>query len=245
MAIEVFNRYEHKYMLDEKTFLKVLDVMDEHMEPDAYNVNRKPYTIANIYFDTPDNYLIRHSLEKPVYKEKLRLRAYGVPDENSKVYLEIKKKFRGLVNKRRTTLKLFEAYEFLKTGTAPHSQDYMNSQVLRELEYFLKIYELSPKVYLAYDRIAYFEKENRDLRISFDMNIRSRRYDVGPEKGDFGEKLLEDGLILMEIKTSLAKPMWLSNMLCELDIKRRSFSKYGTEYKKMLKTTVRKGKENG
>lgn len=237
MAIEVFNRFEHKYMLDKETFLKVLQVMDEHMEIDAHNIGHKPYTIANIYFDTPDDDLIRTSLSKPQYKEKLRLRAYGVPGLDSKVYLEIKKKYKGIVNKRRTTLRLNEAYGFVASGKAPTPKEYMNVQVLHELEYFLKIYNLSPKLYLAYDRIAYFEKDNRDLRISFDMNIRSRRYDLALEAGDYGDKLLPDDVFLMEIKTSLAKPLWLTHMLSEFDIKRKSFSKYGTEFQKMIRSS--------
>ena len=237
MAIEVFNRYEHKYMLDRETFEKVIKIMDEHMVMDSHNEGHTPYTIANIYFDTPDDYLIRTSLSKPDYKEKLRLRAYGVPDRDSKVFLEIKKKFKGIVNKRRTKLKLDEAYTFLESGKPPIPKDYMNSQVLHELEYFLKIYDLSPKLYLAYDRIAYFEKDNRDLRISFDMNIRSRRYDLALEKGDYGERLLPDYVYLMEVKTSLAKPLWLTHLLAELNIKRTRFSKYGTEFKNMINHT--------
>ena len=234
MAIEVFNRYEHKYMSDRETFEKVIKIMDEHMVMDSHNEGHTPYTIANIYFDTPDDYLIRTSLSKPEYKEKLRLRAYGVPDADTKVFLEIKKKFNGIVNKRRTKLKLSEAYRFVSSGKAPEVKDYMNAQVLHELEYFLKIYNLSPKLYLAYDRIAYFEKDNRDLRISFDMNIRSRRYDLALEDGDHGERLLPDDVYLMEIKTSLAKPLWLTHALAELDIKRTRFSKYGTEFKNMI-----------
>ena len=236
MAIEVFNRYEHKYLLDKDTFQRVIKIMDAHMELDPYNKNHKPYTIANIYFDTPDDYLIRRSLEKPDYKEKLRLRAYGVPDRNTKVFLEIKKKLMGVVNKRRTALTLSEAYDFTETGKPPALKDYMNKQVLSELEYFLKQYDLSPKLYLAYDRIAYFERDNADLRISFDMNIRSRRYDLGLEYGDYGNRLLGDGVYLMEIKTSLAKPLWLTGMLSSLDIKRVSFSKYGTEFKRAVST---------
>lgn len=237
MAIEVFNRYEHKYMLDRETFEKVIKILDEHMDMDSHNKDHTPYTISNIYFDTPDDYLIRTSLSKPDYKEKLRLRAYGVPDRDSKVFLEIKKKFKGIVNKRRTKLKLDEAYTFLESGKPPIPKEYMNSQVLHELEYFLKIYNLSPKLYLAYDRIAYFEKENKDLRISFDMNIRSRRYDLALEKGDYGERLLPEDVYLMEIKTSHAKPLWLTHLLAELDIKRTRFSKYGTEFKNMINHT--------
>lgn len=232
MAIEVFNRYEHKYILDFKTYNRVISVMDEHMELDSYNINRKSYTIANIYYDTDDDYLIRTSLSKPKYREKLRLRAYGVPKENQKVFLEIKKKFNGIVNKRRTTLLLGEAYNFVKTGIAPEKQDYMNEQVMKEISYFLSIYDLKPKLYLAYDRIAYFEKGNPDLRISFDLNIRSRRHSLRLDDGDYGTELLDGGLYLMEVKTSLAKPLWLVDMLTKLNIKRLSFSKYGTEFKR-------------
>lgn len=234
MAIEVFNRYEHKYMLDRKTYEKVIEVMDQHMELDSHNENHKPYTIANIYYDTADDHLIRASLQKPKYKEKLRLRAYGVPKKDSKVFLEIKKKYNGIVNKRRTTLKLKEAYEFVSSGKKPNLKDYMNAQVLEEINYFLKVYDLKPKLYLAYDRVAYFEKGNPDLRISFDTNIRSRRYDVRLEAGDYGELLLDGDVYLMEVKTSLAKPLWLVHMMTDLDIKRTSFSKYGTEFKEMV-----------
>lgn len=233
MAIEIFNRYEHKYMLNESKFLKVLKIIEEHMTPDAYNEGRKPYTISNIYYDTKDDYLIRNSLSKPEYKEKLRLRAYGVPEDESKVYLEIKKKYKGIVNKRRTTLTLGEAYSFAATGAAPEPKEYMNFQVLKEIEYMFSVYDLVPKLYLAYDRLAYFEKDNPDLRISFDMNIRSRRYDLRLEAGDYGKPVIEEGegACLMEIKTSLAKPLWVSHMLSDLDIRRKNFSKYGTEFK--------------
>lgn len=230
MAIEVFNRYEHKYLLDRKTYEKVIAVITEHMDMDLYNIGGKPYTISNIYYDTADDFLIRTSLKSPSYKEKLRLRSYGIPRANSKVFLEIKKKCRGLVNKRRTTLSLDEAYDFVKSGNVPKPQEYMNAQVLNEIAYFLKVYDLQPKLYLAYDRIAYFDRESGDLRISFDTNVRSRRYDLRLEYGDYGSRLLANGMYLMEIKTSLAKPLWLTHLLNGLNIKRCGFSKYGAEF---------------
>ncbi|MBR1737054.1 MAG: polyphosphate polymerase domain-containing protein [Firmicutes bacterium] len=231
MAIEVFNRYEHKYILNQKQFDEMIKVMNEYMNPDPYNKDGKPYTITNIYYDTQDDHLIRASLSKPIYKEKLRLRAYGVPKDGQKVFLEIKKKYNGIVNKRRTTLKLDEAYKFVNSGEKPEIESYMNKQVINEISYFLKVYDLKPKLYLAYDRIAYFEKGNDDLRISFDQNIRSRREDVQLEIGDHGNLLLEEGQYLMEIKTSLAMPLWLTHTLARLDLKRQSFSKYGAEFK--------------
>ncbi len=235
MAIEIFNRYEHKYILQKEIFQKVIEIVDAHMELDPHNKCHKTYPISNIYFDTDDDYLIRTSISKPAYKEKLRLRSYGVPDGESKVYLEIKKKYNGLVNKRRTEIKLNEAYEFIKSGNVQRNKEYMNSQVVNEITYFLSRYKLKPKVYLAYDRIAYFEKGNPDLRISFDTNIRSRRYDVHLEDGDYGKALMKDDIYLMEIKTSYAMPLWLTEMLTDLGIRRQNFSKYGTEYKKYVK----------
>lgn len=240
MAIEVFNRYEHKYLLNRKTYENVLEVMDEHMILDAHSENHIPYPIANLYYDTPDNHLIRTSLTKPCYKEKLRLRAYGVPSEKDVAFLEIKKKYNGLVDKRRTKLTLKEACAFVRTGVPPAVKEYMNPQVLKEIAYFLQIYDLQPKVYLAYDRVAYFEKGNDSLRISFDTNIRSRRYDLSLDAGDYGDPLLDDDVYLMEIKTDFAKPLWLTKMLTDFQIKRRSFSKYGTEYTRYIQTAPQK-----
>lgn len=235
MAIEVFSRYEKKYLLDESKFKYIFDSMQSKMIADKYNSDNKLYNIANIYYDTPDNALIRASIEKPVYKEKLRLRSYGVPNSNDKVFLEIKKKFKGLVNKRRTKLVLDEAYKFTLENVEPKLQDYMNEQVLNELKYFLKIYNLQPKVYLAYDRMAFFEDGNNDFRVTFDTNIRSRRYDLRLEAGNYGELLIDNNLWLMEVKSSEAVPLWFTKILTEAEVYPTSFSKYGTEYKKYLK----------
>ncbi|MFE5322836.1 polyphosphate polymerase domain-containing protein [Paenibacillus sp. NPDC056579] len=235
MAIEVFNRYENKYLLDDAAFRTIHDKLLEYMELDEYNRKHTFYSITNIYFDTQDHALIRKSLSKPKYKEKLRLRAYGVPAPGSKVYLELKKKVHGLVNKRRSALKTNEAYEFVRTGIKPELESYMNNQVLNEIEYFLQRYTLEPKVYLAYDRIAMFCKESRDLRITFDRNIRSRRHDLLLESGDHGEPLLDEGQWLMEVKAEKTIPVWLARLLSEHSMFRTSFSKYGNEYMKMRK----------
>lgn len=234
MAIEIFNRYEHKYLLTSHELDRMLEVIDEHMTMDKYCKNRSTYTIANLYYDTHDDYLIRHSLERPEYKEKLRMRSYGIPEEGSRVFLEIKKKCYKCVNKRRTALKLEEAYRFCQTGIAPEYKDYMNQQVCSELQYFLQFYDLEPKVYIAYDRLAFFEEDNPDLRISFDTHIRTRRFDLRLESGDHGKLLLPADTWLMEIKTSLAKPLWLCSVLTELGLRRVSFSKYGTEFKRTI-----------
>lgn len=234
MAIEVFNRMEKKYMLDEDTYRKFSERIAPYMEADAFCDNDNFYSIHNIYYDTEHDELIRRSIEKPVYKEKLRLRSYGIPTLEDQVFLEIKKKFRGLVNKRRTVIKLGQAYDFIDKRIFPTEGDYLNQQVLREMEYFLDFYKPKPKVFLKYDRKALFWKEDSDLRITFDRNIRTRRNHLRLEEGDDGELLLEEGKVLMEIKTSTSFPLWLTNILTEYEIKGVSFSKYGTEFRKSV-----------
>lgn len=236
MAIEVFNRNEGKFIIDETVYEKIQPELLKYMELDEYNKTQELYTISNIYYDTRDNHLIRTSLSKPAYKEKLRIRAYGIPSKDEKVFLEIKKKVCGLVNKRRTKIRLEEAYEFVKTGQKPEFEDYMNKQVLNEIEYLLKLYDLEPKLYLAYDRKAMFGRESRNLRITFDTNIRSRRYDLSLEQGDYGDRLLEKGKWLMEVKAEKNIPLWLCKLLSENKIFKTSFSKYGKEYEKMLRS---------
>ena len=232
MAIEVFNRYEKKYIINDEMYEDLLSVIDEHMERDMYNLGGKPYVISNLYYDDDTDYVIRRSVEKPSYKEKLRLRSYGVTPLDGRVYLEIKKKFNGLVNKRRTRLTLQEAYDFIETGNPPELKDYMNKQVLKELTYYLSRHKVHPVAYVRYERFAFFEKGNIDLRVSFDRNIITRRYDLNLHTNEDGELLLPEGLWILEIKTGRAIPVWLAKALSENGIYRRSFSKIGTDYLK-------------
>jgi len=238
MAIEVFNRYEQKYMISAKKYSMLQNTLPDYMELDAYNRQHETYSITNIYYDTKDSQLIRNSLSKPVYKEKLRLRAYGRPQADSKVYLEIKKKFKGLVNKRRSSLKLDEACKFVETGELPNFESYMNIQVLCEIEYLLKLYNLSPALFLSYDRRAYFNNDQYDLRVSFDTNILSRRTDLKLESGIYGNPLLEKDKCIMEIKAVGSMPVWLAHMLAEYKIYPISYSKYGTAYNHTLAEQV-------
>lgn len=231
MAIEVFNRQENKYLIDSRIYYALQNRLSDYMDLDDYNKQHETYSICNIYYDTDDSYLIRTSIKKPSYKEKLRIRSYGTPNANSNVYVEIKKKVCGLVNKRRSALVLNDAYRFLETAELPVPCPGQNGQVLKEIRYILEQRKLRPELYLAYKRRAYFNEGNHDLRISFDTAITTRRYDLNLESGIYGERLLTDGLWIMEIKTAESIPFWLARMLSEYKIYPTSFSKYGTEYK--------------
>lgn len=234
MAIEVFNRHENKYLIDSDTYEKLRQRLPDYMELDEYNKRQDTYSICNIYYDTDDDYLIRTSIKKPRYREKLRLRSYGTPEAGSQVFVEIKKKVFGLGNKRRSAMRLDEAYSFLQTAELPDMRPNMNRQVLCEIQYILESNELKPKVYLSYERRAYFGEGRHDLRVSFDTAIKTRRTDLCLESGIYGENLLKPDQWIMEIKVAQSMPVWLTHLLSEYKIYPASFSKYGTEYKGTL-----------
>ncbi len=222
----IFQRVEKKYHLTNKQYEQLVRELTPYMKIDDYGL----HTICNIYYDTEHFDLIRTSIEKPVYKEKLRLRSYGIPKENDKVYLEIKKKWKGVVYKRRISMTLEEADRYLNHGIKPG----FDNQILREIDYFISFYKPLPKVYLAYDRVAMYCINDSEIRITFDKNIRSRNAILDLSKGDFGKQLLEEGCRLMEIKVAGAYPLWLADILSGLEIYPKSFSKYGNVYKEQL-----------
>lgn len=233
MAIKSFQRYEKKFILTETQYKKLLPILYEYMNEDKFCKNGENYNIYSIYYDTLDNQVIRHSINKPYYKEKLRLRSYKAPiGENDKVFLELKKKINGIVNKRRATLTLKEAYKFLEDRIRPKSLDFLNNQVLDEIEYYLNNNKVSPRVYISYSRKAFFGKNDKDFRITFDSNILGRRDNLSLQLGLYGENILPRDSYLMEVKILGAIPIWLSKTMSELEIYNTHFSKYGSEYVK-------------
>ncbi len=233
MIITTFKRYEKKFMLTDAQYHALLPLLSSHMQPDDYCRDGQMYPIYNVYYDTDQNDLIRQSLAKPYYKEKLRLRGYDIPTSpDDRVFLELKKKIGGVVNKRRAALTLRQVHVFLENRVIPESVDAHDRQVLKELDCFLSRYTLHPAVYISYERSAWFDKEDHNLRITFDRNILTRRQDVALERGSYGEQLLSPGEILMEVKIPGAMPLWLADILSGLHIYSRGFSKYGTEYQK-------------
>lgn len=223
-----FRRVEKKYLLTREQYRQVRTALHEYLEQDDYPKS----TICNVYYDTPDYLLISRSLEKPVYKEKFRLRSYGVPEESGKVFMEIKKKFDGVVYKRRVRATELDAVNFMRGGPEP---DVRNRQIMNEIDWFCKAYPgLAPGMFLAYDRYAFKGKEDPDLRVTFDWNIRYRTDDMYLIHGDYGERLFDEDLCVMEIKIPGSAPMWLTKILSELEIYPTSFSKYGRCYQKWM-----------
>lgn len=221
----VFKRYEKKYLVSKENCNAFIAAIEDKVCPDKYGKS----TVCNIYFDTPDYRLIRASIEKPVFKEKLRLRSYGVPDESSHVFVELKKKYKGVVYKRRIRMPYRDAVLYLMKGVRPKEA---NEQILAELDYFISYYpKIRPSVSLFYDRVAFYAKDNKEIRITFDSNIRFRTKNLDLSRGDEGYQLLNKDLAVMEIKCLGAMPLWISKELDRLQIYPASYSKYGEVYK--------------
>ncbi len=239
MAISTFQRREVKYLLSIEQLNALLPVIREHMNPDKYCVDGREYGIYNIYFDTPDNFLIRQSIEKPYYKEKLRLRSYYSPaSPDDTVFLEVKKKIGGIVTKRRVAMTLREAEIYLQTRVKPYFEAFIQQQVMKEMDVFLNHYDCAPKQYISYQRAAFFGKDNKQFRLTFDRQITARREALSLTRESYGEQLILPDQRLMEIKVPGSIPLWLSKALSDLEIRRRSFSKYGTAYQNHVRRQI-------
>lgn len=223
---QVFQRIEKKYLMDGEQYRRFTEGMAPYMELDQYGL----HTIGNLYFDTEEDALIRTSLARPPYKEKMRLRGYGILNDGDMVFLELKKKWDGIVYKRRVAMTLEEADRYVKHGIWPGHDE----QMMKEMDYFIEYYHPIPKLYLAYDRMAYFGKEDGELRLTIDQRIRSRDQDLDLRHGDAGELLFDKECYLMEVKVPEAYPLWLAHLLSENGIYPVSFSKYGMVYKKKI-----------
>lgn len=233
--MNIFRRHELKYLISAEQREAIEQALSEFMIPDEHGES----TICNLYYDTDNFRLIRRSIEKPMYKEKLRLRSYGKSEDDKTVFLELKKKFKGVVYKRRISLPCKDAMDFME-GKSDLKED---TQIGKEIKYFIKYYEtLKPRVYLCYDRTAYFSAVDRDLRITFDRNILWRTENLDLRSDHYGTDILKDGQSLMEIKSGTAMPLWLVDILNKTKIRRTPFSKYGNAYTSILTETLKESR---
>lgn len=226
--MDVFCRKELKFLLNDDQCQLIQEALHRRMVPDSHGLN----TICNLYYDTADYRLIRHSLEHPVYKEKLRLRSYGVATAEADVYLELKKKYKGVVYKRRVKVTEGEAIAFMNRTGALRKQN----QISREITYVRDFYKtLQPKVYLCYDREAWYDPVDGGFRMTLDRNVRYRTADLSLSSPFGGTEILDQGQTLLEVKAEGAVPLWLVELLTREKIQKQSFSKYGRAYNQLLK----------
>ncbi len=219
----VFKRYEIKFLLTQQQKDLIVKAMSPYMRLDQYGKT----TIRNIYYDTDSYLLIRRSIEKPVFKEKLRIRSYKRVNSDENVFVELKKKYKGVVYKRRLALPEKNAVQWIKNGVYPLEQ----CQISNEIDFFIQHYKsLKPSVFLSYEREAFYDVSGSDFRVTFDDNIISRKEELSLCSDVWGAPLLNENCVLMEIKTAGGIPLWMTHMLTEMKIFKTSFSKYGNVY---------------
>ena len=223
----IFRRIEKKYLITHAGRRELMDRVGEKLQPDAHGES----TVCSLYLDTPDWLMIRNSIDATTYKEKLRLRSYGTPGPDSRVFLELKKKLRGVVYKRRVAITERQAEAYLRSGIKP-----FDSQIFRELDYAMEFYRNPrPAVALSYERRAYTVPGVPNLRLTFDTRVRYRTDRLNLTAGTSGKEILPADTIILEIKTDGAMPVWLSRALDACAIRPTSFSKYGTAYRDMCR----------
>ena len=223
----VFKRYELKYMLTLEQKEKILETMLPYMALDRYGRT----VIRNVYFDTENYRLVRRSIEKPAYKEKLRIRSYSKATSDSTVFVELKKKYENVVYKRRLPLCESDAMAWVCRERACPA----DTQISREIDYFINFYgKLKPSVFLSYEREAYYDKSGGDFRVTFDDNVLCRQTDVSLCAEVYGEPILSEDKVLMELKCSGGIPLWMTRVLSRERIYKTSFSKYGTAYSTLI-----------
>lgn len=218
-----FKRYEIKYLITTEQKALLLNEMKPFMDADIHGKS----TILSLYLDTPDFLLVRRSLDKPIYKEKLRLRSYGTAQPDTDVFIELKKKYDSVVYKRREAMKLFELESYLKTGIMPK-----DTQIMREIDFAMKRYAgIAPAVLLSYEREAFYDKYDYDFRMTFDENILWRTEALSLNSPVYGTPILDSGHVLLEVKTAGAMPLWLVHFFSKYQLAPVSFSKYGSAYR--------------
>ncbi len=230
---EVFKRKEIKYLINEEQYIGLMRFLENIAQTDEYGLSR----INNIYFDTPDRILVRRSLEKPLYKEKLRLRTYGKTNDGTNAFIEIKKKYDGVVYKRRIPGRYKDLYGYLTNG----GPDIGNSQIAEEIKAFMRIYgNLEPAMSICYDRTALAGTEDKDFRVTFDSNIEWNEKCSDLREILPGKRMLQQGQYLMEIKVLGALEPTLARKLSELKVFPASFSKYGNGYIQLMRSVQKK-----
>ncbi|MFV0424994.1 MAG: polyphosphate polymerase domain-containing protein [Bacilli bacterium] len=222
---QVFNRKEIKYVITKHQKEDLVEYMQNYMVKDKYSDKN----IISVYIDTPSKRLIRNSMEKPMYKEKLRIRSYGVANDSSEVFMEIKKKFKGIVYKRRVSMSCDDANCYLK------GKNLDGGQVLKEVDYLKQVYgNLEKSMYMSYYREAYKCLEDEHLRVTFDSDVVARVEDISLTSEIYGHNILDENLVIMEIKTLYGFPEWLNYFLSNNKIYKTPFSKYGKAYKDLV-----------
>ncbi|MCK0470297.1 polyphosphate polymerase domain-containing protein [Halalkalibacter sp. APA_J-10(15)] len=229
MAGEIFSRYELKYLIPYSMYEEIAIKLTEYMNYDQYGDEQGRYTIISLYFDSRDKKIYYETRNKARFRQKLRLRIYNGASIDDQAYFEVKKKYKQRVNKRRTSIQLRSAYEYIAgKANVDHIKGVSNQQIFREIDDFRQLYHLQPENIVSYDRQAFTGIKDKDLRVTFDYNLRCRNDDLHIEKGPHGHLFVDKDLVIMEVKVDHSVPLWLSRLLSEFECPKKSVSKFCT-----------------
>lgn len=231
MAKELFSRYEIKYLIPFDQYKEIVEELQPYMRYDKFGDGFGRYNIISLYFDSPDYKIYYETRNKLRFRQKLRLRIYDDATLEDDAFLEIKQKFKNVVNKRRTKIKLADAYTFLDTPQelgVPSGLDVSNPQIMKEIHSFQSLYNLQPEVIVSYDRQAFHGIFEDDLRVTFDYNLMCRKDGLRIEEGPQGTHFVDPNLVIMEVKVTHSVPLWLSRLLSKYECPRKSVSKFCT-----------------
>lgn len=232
MAIEVFKRFELKYTITLQQQIELAERLAEHMNLDTYGDNEGRYNIVSLYYESEDFDIYNETINRLQFRQKLRLRVYDQANLQSPSFIEVKQKFKNVVNKRRSVLPLHEAYTILNNPSITDEElahfNASNLQILKEAVHFQQLYNLQPKSIVSYDRQAFTGIAEPDLRVTFDYNIKTRAHDLLLEHGPYGDYILDPRLVILEVKISNSVPFWLSRILSDMGLVKQGFSKYCT-----------------
>ena len=240
MAIEIFTRKEQKYLITIQQYKDLVNQMSPYMRPDKNGMNGF-YTVSSLYFDSYDHQIYFETKNKLKFRQKLRLRVYDDVKTNDTAFFEVKQKHKKVVNKRRMLLPLKEAYRYLReSSNSVQLEQYesSNQQVFREIDHFRNLYHLDPKMIISYDRQALHAIDNPNFRVTFDLNLRCRNYDLYLEHGSYGKHFIDPNLVVLEVKVDHSVPLWLTRILQDLACEQRSASKYCTSFETLTGNVV-------
>jgi len=230
MALEVFSRREQKYLITQQQYELLVEMMGPYMRYDKFG-DQGRYTVTSLYFENPENKIYYEVKNKLKFRQKLRLRIYNDTDLNGTAFFEVKQKHNKVVNKRRTGIPLVQAYHYLNSPyehASPVYYDVSNPQIMKEIHYFRKYYDLRPEMVVSYDRHAFHCITDPDLRVTFDLNLRCRNEDLRIENGSYGQNFIDPDLVVLEVKVTHSVPLWLARILQSLECEQRSASKFCT-----------------
>jgi SPX domain protein involved in polyphosphate accumulation len=225
------DRFELKYLTRFDTYQRIIRQLDPYAERDGYAGELGRYSIISLYYDSPELACYWDKINGVPYRNKLRIRQYGSMAGSDDAYIEVKQKLLASIRKIRTRMKLTQAYDLLaaahqRAETSEVIDRSPEDEVLNHVMYLRSLYNLEPKAIISYEREPYVGRYDHHLRMTFDLNLRSRAEDLRLESGPWGKYIMSPDIVLVEMKVDGRIPEWFISLVAEHNLEPCRFSKY-------------------